>query len=311
MKFVLSDRWWALVKWIGGEDDKKMTSGIDIRHIKDFDVNNFLDENHDPKTVYVIEWRDTVKEPLGGWKCYNAIIVDISHSIPALEKKLEALEGIKSPGPSPKPELLLISTSHEDDIQVLHEEEEVEIINNNTLEPENRENDENARKKLRFSLDSDADKKEDTTSTLNLTGAKSSVSQQLGGFQNPSTSSEAPQFITKEDLEKALAKMKQYYQVPQEAGVSSSKTKKFKTKEKKVELRYEGSNVFITDDQWRDAKRKNSFTSMATSLLVSTFSPEILLISNYKGSKSKNTDEKAQKYQALDPKVVNAIKEYM
>ncbi|CAD6216163.1 GSCOCG00004381001-RA-CDS [Cotesia congregata] len=145
-----------------------------------------------------------------------------------------------------------------------------------------------------FSLDSDADKKEDdTTSTLNLTGAKSSVSQQLGGFQNPSTSSEAPQFITKEDLEKALAKMKQYYQVPQEAGVSSSKTKKFKTKEKKVELGYEGSNVFITDDQWRDAKRKNSFTSMATSLLVSTFSPKILLFnSNYKGGKSKNTDER-------------------
>ncbi|KAH0546699.1 hypothetical protein KQX54_013832 [Cotesia glomerata] len=216
-----SDRWWALVKWIGGEDDKKMTSGIDIRHIKDFDVNNFLDENHDPKTVYVIEWRDTVKEPLGGWKCYNAIIVDSSQNI-----------------------------------QVLHEEE-VEIVNNDTLEPENRENDENARKKLRFSLDSDADKKEDdTTSTLNLTSAKSSVSQQLRGFQNPSTSSEIPQFITKEDLEKALAKMKQCYRVPQEAGVSSSKTKKFKTKEKKVELGYEGSNVFITDDQWRDAKKK-------------------------------------------------------
>ncbi|KAH0555465.1 hypothetical protein KQX54_019133 [Cotesia glomerata] len=110
---TISDRWWALVKWIGGEDDKKMTSGIVIRHIKDFDVNNFLDENHDPKTVYVIEWRDTVKEPLCDWKCYNAIIVDISHSIPALEKKLEALEDIKSPGPSPKPESLLIQISDE------------------------------------------------------------------------------------------------------------------------------------------------------------------------------------------------------
>ncbi|KAH0563555.1 hypothetical protein KQX54_001815 [Cotesia glomerata] len=232
----------------------------------------------------------------------------INYSIPALEKKLEALEGIKSPGPSPKPESLLIQISDEENIQVLHEEE-VEIVNNDTLEPENRENDENARKRLRFSLDSDADKKEDdTTSTLNLTGVKSSVSQQLGGFQNPSTSSEAPQFITKEDLEKALAKMKQCYRVPQEAGVSSSKTKKFKTKEKKVELGYEGSNVFITDDQWRDAKRKNSFTSMATSLLVSTFSPEVLLISNYKGGKSKNTDEKAPKYEAFDPKIVNAIK---
>lgn len=55
-----------------------MTSGIDIHHIKDFDVNQFLNENHDLKTLYVIEWRDTLKEPWGGWKYYNAIIVDIS-----------------------------------------------------------------------------------------------------------------------------------------------------------------------------------------------------------------------------------------
>lgn len=71
-------KWWALVKWVGGDDDKTMTVGINVRHIKDFDLDKFHQENHDPLTVYVVEWHDTKKMPLGGWKCYHAMIIDVS-----------------------------------------------------------------------------------------------------------------------------------------------------------------------------------------------------------------------------------------
>lgn len=47
---------------------------------------------------------------------------------------------------------------------------------------------------------------------------------------------------------------------------------------------------------------------MTTSLLVSAFPHEVLLKSNYKGAKSKKTEEKTQKYEPLDSDIINAIK---
>lgn len=66
---------WALVKWL---EDKTYTVGIDINHIKNFNYEKFINENEDPCKVYVVEWHDAVKEPLGGWLCYNALIIAVS-----------------------------------------------------------------------------------------------------------------------------------------------------------------------------------------------------------------------------------------
>ncbi|KAH0548504.1 hypothetical protein KQX54_002180 [Cotesia glomerata] len=87
----------ALVKWVGGEDDKKYTAGIMIDHIKNFDYEKFNNDEEDPDTVYVVEWHDTPKEPLGGWLCYNAKVIFVSHSIAVLNRKLRALDGVMSP----------------------------------------------------------------------------------------------------------------------------------------------------------------------------------------------------------------------
>lgn len=67
----------SLLKWIGGSDAGKYTVGIPVSWIKNFDVNEWEQGSDDDET-YVIEWRNTIKEPPGGWKCYDAIVVDIS-----------------------------------------------------------------------------------------------------------------------------------------------------------------------------------------------------------------------------------------
>ncbi|KAH0563770.1 hypothetical protein KQX54_006207, partial [Cotesia glomerata] len=74
----LRKKYWALVRWVGGSDDKKYTVGIDVDHIKNFDYNQFLMDELDPEEVYVVEWRDKPKPPLGGWLCYHARVIAIS-----------------------------------------------------------------------------------------------------------------------------------------------------------------------------------------------------------------------------------------
>lgn len=76
-----SKKYFALVKWIGGEDDKKYTPGIDINHIKNFNYEQFINDDEDPDKIYVVEWHDSVKEPLGGWTCYSAQVIAVSGNI--------------------------------------------------------------------------------------------------------------------------------------------------------------------------------------------------------------------------------------
>ncbi|CAD6208594.1 GSCOCG00010578001-RA-CDS [Cotesia congregata] len=109
-----------------------MTAEIDVRHIKDFNLDSYFEENHDPQTVYVVEWHDTIKMPLGGWNFYKAMVGDVSKSIKTLQKKLDALEGIKSPGPFIKRVEVLEQISDKDDVEEIKELE-------------------NPKKKLRFS----------------------------------------------------------------------------------------------------------------------------------------------------------------
>ena len=59
---------------------KKMTAGINVKHIKEFDYQQFLREDVLPDKVYVIEWRDTKKMPLGGWNCYHGMVLAVSRT---------------------------------------------------------------------------------------------------------------------------------------------------------------------------------------------------------------------------------------
>ncbi|KAH0552480.1 uncharacterized protein LOC123270080 [Cotesia glomerata] len=86
----------ALVKWVGGVDDKKYTTGINVAHIKNFNEKKFLNDEEDPEKVYIVEWHDG-PEPLRCWICYNARVIAISKKITVLEKKFKALDGMRSP----------------------------------------------------------------------------------------------------------------------------------------------------------------------------------------------------------------------
>lgn len=68
----------ALVKWIGGDDDNKYTVGIDVEHIKNFDYDKFNSDDEDHDKIYVVEWHESKKEPLGGWICFSAQIIAVS-----------------------------------------------------------------------------------------------------------------------------------------------------------------------------------------------------------------------------------------
>lgn len=68
----------AFVKWVGDGDDKTYTCGINVDHIKNFNYEKFQSDEEDPDKIYVVEWHDSPKEPLGGWFCYNAKIIAVS-----------------------------------------------------------------------------------------------------------------------------------------------------------------------------------------------------------------------------------------
>ncbi|KAH0557483.1 hypothetical protein KQX54_006826 [Cotesia glomerata] len=204
-----SKKWWALVKWVGGEDNKKMTPGIDVCHIKDFSVDSFVDENHDPKTIYVVEWRDTKKEPLGCWNCYHAIVLEVSRSKKMLEKKLDALEGVVSPGPTIKLNSSPAAASKDDKTDKDNvSENELEIVERDNLY---RDTDESVRKKLRFSSNVeivteayvDSSGSQTHSNTKDCIDDPPTVSDQDSTKTTPSS---APgQYVTQEHLDKALS----------------------------------------------------------------------------------------------------------
>lgn len=68
---------YALVRWIGGEDDKNYTPGIPIDWIKGFNVNDLKSKGFDESASYVVEWH-TSKKPPGGWLVYDAYVIEVS-----------------------------------------------------------------------------------------------------------------------------------------------------------------------------------------------------------------------------------------
>lgn len=61
----------ALVKWVSGKDNGKLTV-LETVWIKDFD-----DQNVDYNETYIIEWKSG-KEPPAGWPVYDGKILKIS-----------------------------------------------------------------------------------------------------------------------------------------------------------------------------------------------------------------------------------------
>lgn len=68
----------SLLKWTQGEDKGLYTIGIKTEWIKNFNDDDFKNEKYDPDKKFAVEWRDSKKMPLGGWKCYMAQVIHIS-----------------------------------------------------------------------------------------------------------------------------------------------------------------------------------------------------------------------------------------
>lgn len=76
---------YALVKWIGPNDNNTYTPDVPVEWIKDFDANHFDSENLDPDESYVIEWHDKKNKPKKGWDCYDGIVVSVSSTMSTLK----------------------------------------------------------------------------------------------------------------------------------------------------------------------------------------------------------------------------------
>ncbi|KAF7994321.1 hypothetical protein HCN44_003411 [Aphidius gifuensis] len=70
---------------------------MDVNCIKKFDYKKFKNDEYDPEQTFAIEWRDSVRKPLGGWLLYEAIIIAVSANINVLEKKMNIIDGFQSP----------------------------------------------------------------------------------------------------------------------------------------------------------------------------------------------------------------------
>lgn len=68
----------ALVKWVEGEDEGMYTTGMNINHIKDFNIDDLKNDKIPPTKPFAVEWRETKKEPLGGWPCFMAQVIHVS-----------------------------------------------------------------------------------------------------------------------------------------------------------------------------------------------------------------------------------------
>lgn len=74
------------------------------------------------------------------------------------------------------------------------------------------------------------------------------------------------------------------------------------------EIGRKGSNIYITNEQWRTAKDGKSYTAMGKSLLLSLFPMEVLLKSNLRGGHSKIRGvEERTAHSALNPHIIDAL----
>ncbi|KAH0555403.1 hypothetical protein KQX54_018499 [Cotesia glomerata] len=210
----------------------------------------------------------------------------VTESVETLEKRLNALEGVKSPGPSVKPVEVINDSSSDNDIKEIEKEKDGEV--------------DSTKKKLRFSITGD---EKDLNDVVVLSITKN--------LKNPTLMSKAEHGHSSKDnlMSEESQRNKRPVISPHTCDIDPKKQKRKQSKSPKLkELGHQGPGVWISREQLNDAKSKPSFAPMNTSLLASVFPKEILLKSNYKGGASKNTEKKEVNYGALDDNLLRLIK---
>ncbi|XP_044582144.1 uncharacterized protein LOC123263417 [Cotesia glomerata] len=317
-----SKKMFALVKWIGGDDDKKYTVGIDVEHIKNFDYDKFNSDDEDPDKIYVVEWHESKKEPLGGWICFSAQIIAVSGSLANLKKKMKAIDGIESPRRMSL-EITDDKGPGQNDYSIIKDGPKIDESEVPVIDPEIDYSPEVKRKKLLGGNDGnenidifDDDKAE--ASGSKVFSSDQNDDEDLLIIKEKNVRPGGSEFVTKHELSEAItmALQKVLAAIPATSSVvptlsDCSKTKRSKNKKNNmIELGQPGSNVFVTSDQWIAAEATKSFTAMTTSLLVSVFPTDQLIKSNYKGGPPKNAIDKTVIHTGLEnTNELKAIKE--
>lgn len=90
--------YYALVRWTEGDENGTYTVGVNTKLIKEFSIDNFLNEKIDSEKELAVKWRETKKKPLGGWNCFMATIVYISSKYNKFKRKYVVVNVSCAPG---------------------------------------------------------------------------------------------------------------------------------------------------------------------------------------------------------------------
>ncbi|KAF7997441.1 hypothetical protein HCN44_006012 [Aphidius gifuensis] len=297
-----SKKYYALIKWI---EDKSYTEGIPIEWIKDFDRDKFL-SGEDTSESYIVEWRESKKEPELGWPVYDAYVIMISDKIHKLKNHLNVLDGIRSPR--------VMSSS------AINIRENIRIEKKKNLQYDSRP------------VDDLSDTDEVTSNKKKLSSPGKDVTKNKKMAKNkfilPHAIQTNPSKIVDDessDEDGSIYEMKKRDEYIEILVQELKKIKKDESKNdvrrpfyethdfknlKNIEIGEEGSNVTVSDMKWTTAISQGSYTAMATTLVTTLFPLETLLKSNYKGGgrKIKTMDVPSTKLERLDKKIIEAIK---
>ncbi|XP_011872506.1 PREDICTED: uncharacterized protein LOC105564612, partial [Vollenhovia emeryi] len=322
---------YALIKWI---EDDTYTLGVPIDWIKYFEYDTFISGNYDLSRSVPIEWRNTRKEPHGGWPCYDGLIIAVSGKISKLEKKLKIFEGTKSSKRVTVPEIEHSSKKKKGKkYNKIYKENE---DNNDSFKRaekrlgETSKNKSYLNKKTKLTTEEYIDYEipstsysQETTGKMiprNIVFDEENIQQVIlnsshseDDFNIDTTKTYSVNKITLETLHednlKIQAMIQQLFKSISKAKLTLTESNDTSTslEEEMVEIQ-PGSGVKVRTRDWKLALSRPTFTAMGRTLLTLLFPHEVLLRSNLKGgpSKIKRTDGKAA-FTALNPRILSAL----
>ncbi|KAF7996078.1 hypothetical protein HCN44_009916 [Aphidius gifuensis] len=275
----MAEKLYALVKWTNGEDIGKFTVGINVNHIKQFNVKEFKNGKTNPGKIWTIEWHATKDKPLGGWNCYPALTNLDPYETPE----------VKSIRINPKLCRKLDLNEKEDDLQ---KEKPKRMKKENQVNEQNQQLIDyqvNSSSSSSLSLSPDlSDEKFITQKDLhtallpihNILAKIPNIIQEALSTKNSKNNPNTSDSLVKNETDKPKTSTSSNKITSEEKKNSDSNTKLMK------EL-FEDTNIWIPKVVWLTAKEKKTFTAMATTLVPAVFSREELIHSNVRGGISK------------------------
>ncbi|CAG5093199.1 Protein of unknown function [Cotesia congregata] len=294
-------------------NDKTYTAGVPANWILDFNAETFNPITEDDDQSYVAQWRESKsgKIPKRGWKFYDAKVIKVSNNLKSLERELDLLDGDVSPLRPERPDNESIEHSGKRNLEFEYDKKQGKG---------KRSKDETSRTSTSYETPVVKKSKPTTvssevyphgqTSHRNVPREKTPdlESHDSDNFDDVVNDQSHPEDdrslkqillnLSSEDIK--LVKRVQLNMLRAQEANPARQTNQ------QVEIGHQGSNVFVTQQQWDTANSRDTYWSMGVSLIHALFDTEVLLESNLRGGLSK-IDKNAPKRSALNPHIVTAI----